>query len=91
MNNSTELVSMHANEQKLKELLAAVLQIPAGDVGVQTSAATVASWDSLNHLNLILALEGQFDVRIPTDEFTEMMSYPRIKDTLTRCGISFEE
>ena len=78
---------MHANEQKLKEVLARVFRLNAAQVTADTSADTVESWDSLNHLNLMLALESEFDVRIPADAFSEMLSYPQICSTLARCGV----
>jgi acyl carrier protein len=80
---------MLSNEQTLKEVVARVFRIDAAHVTPDTSAETVETWDSLNHLNLMLALESAFDVRIPAVAFSEMLSYPQIRSTLARCGVQF--
>ena len=36
---------------------------------------TIESWNSLNHLNLILALENEFDIELSIDETVKMLDY----------------
>jgi len=67
------------DEESLKQILATVLKIPVGSIDGDTNMDTVESWDSLNHMNLILALEDAYSVRIPDDEATNITSYPLIK------------
>lgn len=67
------------DEQALKQILATVLKIPVGNIDGDTNMDTVESWDSLNHMNLILALEDTFKVSIPDDEATNITSYSLIK------------
>jgi len=67
------------DEQSLKQILATVLKVPVGNIDGGTNMDTVESWDSLNHMNLILALEDAYSVRIPDDEATNITSYPLIK------------
>lgn len=57
-------------EDKLKEVFADILSspLPAEQVTVENTE----QWDSLNHLNLILAIEEEFDVDIPPDDFPEL-------------------
>ena len=45
------------NEQKLKEIIASVFKVDASSINNETSPDTIENWDSLNHLNLVLALE----------------------------------
>ncbi len=78
-----------ANESKLKETLAGVLGIPAGTIGEDTSMDTVEEWDSLKHLNLVLALEEQFGVSLTEEQSFEILSYPLIKIVLAEHGIEF--
>ena len=56
-----------------------MLKVPVGNIDGDTNMDTVESWDSLNHMNLILALEDAYSVRIPDDEATNITSYPLIK------------
>jgi acyl carrier protein len=67
------------DEESLKQILATVLKVPVGSIDGDTNMDTVESWDSLNHMNLILALEDAYSVRIPDDEATNITSYPLIK------------
>jgi len=38
----------------------------------QTTAADVEGWDSLNHLNLIVAIEKRFGVKFATAEISQL-------------------
>ena len=67
------------DEESLKQILATVLKVPVGNIDGDTNMDTVESWDSLNHMNLILALEDAYRMRIPDDEATNITSYPLIK------------
>lgn len=39
----------------------------------ECNAKTVEKWDSLNILNLIVALEDEFDIEITADEINDIM------------------
>ena len=47
-------------------------------VTVESTIETVAEWDSLRHMELIVALEHEFDVMFATDELAELVTVPRI-------------
>ena len=32
----------------------------------------IVTWDSLNHLNLIMTIENEFEIQIPPDDFPEL-------------------
>lgn len=66
-------------EQRLRELIADVLALDPAAVGEDTSTDTVAGWDSLAHMNLILALEEAFEIAIPDEESADLTSYPLIR------------
>lgn len=46
----------------------------------------VEAWDSLNHINLMLVLEEEFDVPIPMDRYVHLQSVKAIKDFLMTAG-----
>jgi len=81
---------MSANESKLKKVLAAVFKIDAEMVNDETSVDNVERWDSLNHLNLVLALELEFNVSFSEEQTVEIMNYPLIKIALQEHGVMFE-
>ncbi len=39
----------------------------------------IATWDSLNHMNLIVALEEEFNVRFSEEEINELLSLDLIE------------
>jgi acyl carrier protein len=87
---SDEGPNVHAdNEAKLKRTLAEVLGIPESGIGEDTSMDTVAEWDSLKHLNLVLALEERFGLSLTEEQSFEILSYPLIKAVLEEHGVAF--
>lgn len=80
---------MIASESKLKQVLADVFGVDAATVGEQSSVDSIAAWDSLNHLNLVLALEEQFGVSFSEEQIVEMMNYPLVKAVLEEAGVEF--
>jgi acyl carrier protein len=67
------------NTDQLKSVLATVLGIPADAISDDTSMDTVESWDSIKHMNLVLALEEEFGISIPDEDAANITSYPLIR------------
>ncbi|EJL38190.1 acyl carrier protein [Caulobacter sp. AP07] len=67
------------DEEALKRVMAAVLRVPEAQIGPDTSTDTLPTWDSLRHMNLVLALEQEFDVSIPDEDAANLSSYALIK------------
>ena len=63
---------------RLQRIVARLFSLPVAQVSPQTSSDTIDAWDSLNHLNLVLALEQEFGVRFAPEEFEQMLSVERI-------------
>ena len=66
-------------ESTLKTVMATVLGISADAIGDDTSMDTVESWDSIKHMNLVLAIEEEFGVSIPDEDAANITSYPLIR------------
>ena len=67
------------NEQALRQVMATLLRVPADSINETTSMDTVEGWDSLKHMNLVLAIEEEFKVSIPDEDAANITSYPLIK------------
>ncbi len=80
---------MHVNEEQLKQVVADVFGISTATIGDETSVDTVTEWDSLKHLNLVLALEHQFNITLTTEQTVEILNYPLIKAVLAEHGLVF--
>jgi acyl carrier protein len=58
--------------QELKQVILKVLRLDAWDIKDETLAAHVPGWDSLNHVNVILAIEKHFRVRFKPIEVLKL-------------------
>ena len=76
-----------SNEFKLKEVLHKIFKIEISSINDETSVDTVDIWDSLKHLNLVIALEEAFNITFTEEESVEIMSYPLIKAILNEHGV----
>ena len=64
---------------KIKEVMSAVFEIPLESISDDLSYDNIENWDSLRHLNLILALEEEFEVSIPDEEVGNLVNYKLIE------------
>lgn len=67
------------DEDKLKQVIADVLDVDAEMINADFSMDTVDQWDSLRHMTLVLAIEDAFGISIPDDEAANITSWPLIK------------
>ncbi len=56
------------NRTKLNEIIATLLEVDAATIDNNTSPTTIEQWDSLNHLNICVAVEQEFGIQLQTDE-----------------------
>jgi acyl carrier protein len=71
----------------VSEIFSEVLGVPAEEVGDDFSPATSPLWDSLQSMNLVMALEEAYSVRFSTKEISAMRSVGQVKDVLKKKGI----
>lgn len=69
-------------EEKLKKVFVSVFGISEKSITDDTSIETLENWDSLSHMNLIVALEESFSVEFEEDEFVSMTSFRAIKEII---------
>ena len=70
------------SEDRIKNIMSAVFEIPEEQIKDNSSPDTIESWDSLKHMNLIIALEEEFEVEFTDNEIYEMMNYTLIKSII---------
>ncbi len=69
--------------ERVRGIAADVLQVAPASLSADSSPQTVESWDSVQHLNLVLALEEQFGVQFEPDEMDAMKSIGAIAHLLS--------
>jgi acyl carrier protein len=60
--------------ERVARIAADVLAVPPEQVGPQSSPDTIETWDSLHHLNLVLALEQEFAIEFSPEEIEQLLS-----------------
>ncbi len=64
--------------------MSGIFAIDESDINKNSSLETVENWDSLQHVNLIMALEEDFGLQIDVDDALEMVSFPEVVATMLR-------
>ena len=66
----------------VRRIAADVFAVDAKSLSSGSSPEQVASWDSVQHLNLVLALEGNYGIQFEPEEMERMKSLGAIADLL---------
>jgi acyl carrier protein len=69
-------------EQDVNAIVAEVFEIPVGQINKQTTMENVDTWDSLRHMEMIVAIERRFNVEFEAEEALEMTSVEAINRML---------
>ena len=72
---------------RVYQIVSDVMGIPIEMINDEASPDSISSWDSMAHLNLILAIETEFNISLSPEEGLEMMSVKLIRLTLQGHGI----
>lgn len=73
---------------KLEELFSHILREPITVFSDQASPSTVGSWDSLRHIELVMAAEATYGVRFETSEVTTIRTLGCMRDMLQQKGVA---
>jgi len=67
---------------RVREIAADVLQIDRASITPDSSPETIESWDSVQNLNLVLALEEAFGFEFAPEEMDQMKTAGKIADAI---------
>jgi acyl carrier protein len=71
---------------KLRKIVADALQLPVDAVPADAKSETIEAWDSLRHLDIVMAVEAATGVSFSTAEIVELTSLEGIEAALARHG-----
>jgi acyl carrier protein len=63
---------------QVRRIASDIFNVPLEQVNAESSPDTVDNWDSLQHLNLVLALEQSFGLELAPEEIEEMLNVESI-------------
>lgn len=75
--------------EQLRDVIAATLKVPQDMITETTKDEDISgSWDSIGHVNLMMALEQTFGIYLDVEDFTKLNSVPAILQYLEDQGIA---
>jgi len=77
-----------SNDERFRKTVAAILGMSPTDVTDALTPDDVDTWDSLNHINLMSALEQEFGVLFNAAKLGEVQSVGRLRAALTEHGVA---
>jgi acyl carrier protein len=69
-------------EERIRNVMAAVFNMPPDRITNDASPHEIAAWDSLKHMNLIQALEEEFGIRFEEAEIASLVNFDIIAATI---------
>jgi acyl carrier protein len=72
---------------RVEDVVAQVFGLEPRSIEATSSPDSVEGWDSMGHLNLIAALEKNFNISIDIGDAMEMVSVQRIREILLGYGV----
>jgi acyl carrier protein len=69
-------------EGRIRDVMAGILEIAPERIDGRFAREGAASWDSLNHLRLVTALEEAFGVRFTMREVAELDGFEAIRSRI---------
>lgn len=69
-------------DERIKDVMAGVFEIDVALINEDSTQASIDTWDSIKTLDLIVALEEEFEVSIPLEEVGNMTSFKFIKNMI---------
>lgn len=64
--------------KQLQAVIATTLKVPPDSISESTTSEEIAAWDSLGHVNLMIALEQSYDILFDVEDFSKLTSVPAI-------------
>lgn len=80
MNNKLE----DADEAKLTDIFRTLFNDPSLILREDLTASDVPGWDSFNHINLVMQIEEDFQLRFTTDEIATLKNVGEFKALVAR-------
>ena len=63
----------------IRLVMSQVLQVEPEEISAESSPESIERWDSLKHMQLILALEDELGIQFPDDAIPELLSFGAIE------------
>jgi acyl carrier protein len=73
-------------KNRIKKVMGNVFSIDENSINNESSPDSIESWDSLKHMNLLVALEEEFNVEFDDDSLESLLNFKLIYLTIKECS-----
>ncbi|WP_172257020.1 phosphopantetheine-binding protein [Saccharibacillus deserti] len=77
------------NEQKYKKAFIESFNLPDTTEFEKLEYNTFEEWDSIGHMQLVAALETEFDIMMDMDDIIDFSTYEKGKEILKKYEVAF--
>jgi acyl carrier protein len=77
-------------DKKLAQTLADVFELQASEINQGLTRDSIANWDSLRQMDLVVSLERDFNVSLEMEDIIKMTSVLSIIEVLLSKGVAIE-
>ncbi|ESQ12414.1 MAG TPA: acyl carrier protein [Chromatiaceae bacterium] len=74
--------------EQLRSVIADTLGVPEQSIFETSDSNSISVWDSIGHVNLMMALEQTFDVQLDVEIFPQLTSVESILTYLREQGVA---
>lgn len=68
---------------KIRNVIAEVLQVSIDEITPEITFGDIPQWDSLGHMEILLALEESFAIAVTAETISDLVSLPLIIEHIT--------
>lgn len=70
--------------EKLSQILSDNFKLSMEETSKNYGMKDIKNWDSLSHMNLIVAIEDEFKIQLTGDEIAEMTTFDKIREIVEK-------
>ncbi len=70
--------------EQVRSIASDIFGIPASKITAESSPETIENWDSMQHLNLVLAVEEKFGVQLDPEDIEQMKSVGAVAELVEK-------
>lgn len=68
--------------EAIKRVMSQIFGVDPGVIVAESSPETIERWDSLKHMQLVMALEDELEIQFPDEVIPELVSFEAIESTV---------
>ena len=69
-------------QERIKIIMAQLFNVEVNSITPKSSPENIERWDSLKHMQLVLAVEDEFGVTFPDDDIPNLISLEKIEESV---------